>query len=110
MSAAQYSPKERRHHVTCWAQSGMTRRQYALQQGIAYKTFDGWARQYSPVGSPQATEGAPVPTIVPVRLTSSLCHKTPPLFVMLHLTDGCRIECQLTQLADVLTVIRHVNP
>ncbi len=46
----------RENHISCWRKSGLTQKQYCLNQGIAISTFSYWIRKF---GKEPETLGSP---------------------------------------------------
>ena len=46
----------RENHISCWRKSGLTQKQYCLNQGIAISTFSYWIRKF---GKEPENSGSP---------------------------------------------------
>jgi len=76
---------EMRSMLEEYAASGLRRREFCQQRGIALTTFDDWRREYA-VNPRIQVRG---PRMVPVRVA----HAEPPPSFALSLANGRRIEC-----------------
>ncbi|EKK3320058.1 IS66 family insertion sequence element accessory protein TnpB [Salmonella enterica] len=100
MSKTRWSIDQKKHHVTAWRTSGLTRQQYCELYDIPFKSLRQWPQDIA-----KAERRANEPTVLPVHIAQPLhADASPPVTnepVTLFLPGGIRMCCQPSQLTDV---------
>lgn len=73
MSKKRWSIDEKKHHVTAWRASGLTRVQYCELHAIPFKSLSQWPQNIT-----KAERRANEPTVLPVHIAPPL-HADVPL-------------------------------
>lgn len=82
-----------RKHVEAWQTSGMTRRCYCVEHGLAVSTFDRWHKRL------KDGEGVRESKLIPIAPA------TVSRQVTVHLSNGIRLETPLELLREVLAMV-----
>ncbi|ECA3794690.1 IS66 family insertion sequence element accessory protein TnpB [Salmonella enterica subsp. enterica] len=73
MSKPRWSIDQKKHHVTAWRTSGLTRQQYCELYDIPFKSLRQWPQDIA-----KAERRANEPTVLPVHITPPLHADVPP--------------------------------
>lgn len=104
---------QKKHHVTAWRASGLTREQYCDLYDIPFKSLRQWPQDVA-----KAEQRASAPEIIPVRVSDSPAavdtlsqHSATAVNepVTLFLPGGIRMCCHPSQLTDVFRALRYAE-
>ncbi|EGC1290759.1 IS66 family insertion sequence element accessory protein TnpB [Salmonella enterica] len=106
MSKPRWSIDQKKHHVTAWRTSGLTRQQYCELYDIPFKSLRQWPQDIA-----KAERRANEPTVLPVHIAPPLHADAPPPVepVTLFLPGGIRMCCQPSQLTDVFRALKYAQ-
>lgn len=108
MSKPRWSIDQKKHHVTAWRTSGLTRQQYCELYDIPFKSLRQWPQDIA-----KAERRANEPTVLPVHIAAPLHTDAPPPVtnepVTLFLPGGIRMCCQPSQLTDVFRALKYAQ-
>ncbi|EJA5989094.1 IS66 family insertion sequence element accessory protein TnpB, partial [Salmonella enterica] len=100
MPKIRWTLDQKKHHVTAWRTSGLTRQQYCELYDIPFKSLRQWPQDIA-----KAERHANAPEVIPVRVSAAPAgydtthqHATVNEPVTLFLPGGIRMCCQPSQL------------
>ncbi|MFV0489665.1 MAG: IS66 family insertion sequence element accessory protein TnpA [Vibrio fluvialis] len=111
MPKIRWTLDQKKHHVSAWRSSGLTRKQYCDLYDIPFKSLRQWPQDVA-----QAERRAKAPEVIPISVSAApissgsvLLHSAINDPVTLHLPGGIRMCCHPSQLADVFRALRYAE-
>lgn len=102
---------QKKHHVTAWRASGLTREQYCDLYGIPFKSLRQWPQDVA-----QAERRAKATEVIPISVSAAPMstdivqqHVAADNPITLHLPGGIRMCCHPSQLTDVFRALRYAE-
>ncbi|WP_439413191.1 IS66 family insertion sequence element accessory protein TnpA [Enterobacter ludwigii] len=111
MPKIRWTLDQKKHHVTAWRSSGLTREQYCDLYDIPFKSLRQWPQDVA-----LAERRAKAPEVIPISVSAAPVGtdtvQQPPVAndpVTLHLPGGIRMCCHPSQLTDVFRALRYAD-
>ena len=101
-----YTKEEKIAHVTSWLSSGLTQKEYSLNNDLNYSTFKNWLGQYRANNRPSASPGQG--TFIPVTSPTEKNNAGNTSEIRINYPNGVTITCTGGVDADFISkLIKH---